>query len=81
MIHVLVVDGHVVFRRNVVGDVVIDDEAKQLIEQREIHLLVDLLELRLHEHVALALFCLVHVLQIVDALAPFVDEKRRRLRV
>ena len=54
MVHVLVVDDDVVLGRHVVGDVVVEDEAEQPVEQREVHLLVHLGELRLHAHDAVA---------------------------
>lgn len=62
-------------------EVVVHDEAQEAVEQREVDLLVDLAELRLHEDVALALARLPHVVQVVDALAPLVHEQRRRLGV
>lgn len=81
VIHVLVVHDHVVLGRHVVGDVVVEDEAQEPVEQREIDLLVDLLELGLHQHDALALARVPHVGEVVDALAPLVGEERRRLGV
>ena len=36
------------------GDVVVDNQAEEAVEQCEVHLLVDLLELRLDHHVRLA---------------------------
>ena len=59
----------------------VHDEAQEAVEEREVDLLVDLAELGLHEDVALALARLPHVVQVVDALAPLVDEERRRLGV
>ena len=50
------------------------------VEQRQVHLFVHLLERRLHHHHALPLLRLPDARQVVDALAPLVDEQRRRLR-
>ena len=54
VVHVLEGDVDVVLGRHVVGDVVVEDEAEQAVEQREVHLLVHLGELRLHAHDAVA---------------------------
>ena len=51
---------------------------QETVEQREIDLLVDLREGRLHHDV---LARLPDVGQVVDTLTPFVDEKRGRLSV
>jgi len=40
------------------------------VQQREVHLLEHLLKLRLHEHHTLAVCCLPHVGEVVDAMAP-----------
>jgi len=81
VVHVLVVDHHVVLGRHVVGNVVVDDEAKQSVEKRQVNLLVELLESALHHDVALAVTRLPNILQVVNALAPFVREQRRGLGV
>mmetsp|Transcript_2955 Transcript_2955/g.8791 ORF Transcript_2955/g.8791 Transcript_2955/m.8791 type:complete len:467 (+) Transcript_2955:3703-5103(+) len=79
--HILEGDDNVVLGRHVVSDVVIDDQPQQPVEKREVDLLVYLLEVRLHHDYALAVGRVPNILQIVDALAPLVDEQRRRLRV
>ena len=79
--HVLEGDDDVVLRRHVVGDVVVDDEAQQTVEQCKVDLLVDLLELSLEHDDALALGRVPHVVKVVDAEAPLVDQQRRRLGV
>ena len=55
VVHVLVVDDDVVLGGHVVGDVVVDDEAEQAVEEGEVHFFVELLELGLEHDVALAL--------------------------
>ena len=62
VVHVLVVDDHVVLGRHVIGNVVVDDEAQQSIQQRQVDLFVELLELGLKHHVALAISRLPHIL-------------------
>ena len=62
VVHVLVVDDHVVLGRHVIGDVVIDDETQKTIEQCEIDLFVQLLETRLEHHVTFTIRSLPHVL-------------------
>mmetsp|Transcript_6179 Transcript_6179/g.20144 ORF Transcript_6179/g.20144 Transcript_6179/m.20144 type:complete len:665 (-) Transcript_6179:1552-3546(-) len=79
--HVLVGDGHVVLRRHVVGDVVVDDEPEEPVQQSQVDLLVDLLQLGLEHHDALAVRRVPDLLQIIHALAPLVAEQGRRLRV
>ena len=71
----------VVLRRNIVRQVVVQNQTQQTVEQREVDLLVHLRENRLHEHVALALARLPDIGQVVDALAPLVHEQRGRLGV
>ena len=51
------------------------------VKKRKIDFLVDLLEFGLHDDVALALGRVPNFLQIVDSLAPFVHQQRRRLGV
>ena len=62
----LVVDDNVVFGCHVISDVVVDDEPEQPVEEREIDLLVHLLEVRLQHDVTLALTRVPHILQVVD---------------
>lgn len=59
----------------------VHDQAQKAVEERQVDLLVDLGELRLHENVALALARLPNVVEVVDALCPLVHEQGRRLRV
>lgn len=63
----LVVDDDVVLGCHVVGYVVVHDEAQQPIKQGQIYLLIHLLKPGLQHDVALALTCLPHVLQVIDA--------------
>jgi len=63
----LVVDDDVVFGRHVVGNVVVDDQSKETVEKRQVDLLVEFLEARLHHHVALSLRSVPHVMQVVDS--------------
>ena len=63
----LVVNDDVVLGRDVIGDVVVDDESEQSVKQIQVDLLVHLLECRLQHHIALALARLPHVTQVVDA--------------
>ena len=81
VVHVLEGDVDVVLGRHVVGDVVVEDEAQQPVEQRQVDLLVHLGELRLDAHDAVAVGRVPDVGQVVDAQAPLVHEQRRRLGV
>ena len=77
----LVVDDDVVLRRHVIRNVEVNDEPQQLIEQSQVDLLVQLLQLGLHEDVALAVGRLPNLLQVVNSLTPLVDEEWRRFRI
>mmetsp|Transcript_10204 Transcript_10204/g.41240 ORF Transcript_10204/g.41240 Transcript_10204/m.41240 type:complete len:678 (+) Transcript_10204:3871-5904(+) len=79
--HVLVRDDHVVLRRDVICDVVVDDEAEQAVEHGEVNLLEHLLEFGLEHDDALAVVGVPHVGEVVDTLAPLVHQQRRRLGV
>ena len=79
--HVLVRDDHVVLRRDVIRDVVVDDEAEQAVEHGEVNLLKHLLEFGLEHDDALAVVGVPHVGEVVDTLAPLVHQQRRRLSV
>ena len=59
----------------------IHDESEQSIQQRQVNLLVELFVLRLEHHDALAFASLPYVRQVIDSLAPFVHEERRRFTV
>lgn len=79
--HVLVGEDRVVLGGDVVGQVVVEDEPQEPIEQRQVHLFVDLGEDRLHHDVGLAVGRLPDVGQVVDALGHLVDEQGRGLGV
>ena len=66
MHHVFERKHDVVFGRHVVGNVVVDDQTEQTIEQREIHLLVDTFEGCLQQDDALATIGAPHIVQVVD---------------
>lgn len=78
MTHVFESQGGVILRRDVVRQVVIEDEAEKSIEEGEIDLLVHPREDGLHHHDTLAITCLPYVGQVVNALTPLVHEQRRR---
>jgi len=67
----------VVLSGDVVGQVVIQNQAKQSIEKGQIDLFIDLRKNGLHKHVAFALASLPDIGQIIDALAPL----RRQTKV
>jgi len=71
----------VVLGSHVVGDVVVEDESQQPVEQREVDLLEDLVELGLEETHALVLARVPNVVEVVDAAAELVHQHRRGLRV
>mmetsp|Transcript_8730 Transcript_8730/g.18587 ORF Transcript_8730/g.18587 Transcript_8730/m.18587 type:complete len:747 (-) Transcript_8730:2392-4632(-) len=79
--HVLVRNHHVVLGGDVVGNVVVHNQAQQPVHEREVHLLKHLLELALHHHHALAILCLPHAVEVVDAVAPLVRQQGGWLRV
>ena len=62
MIHVLVVDHHVVLSSHVISNVVIHDETEESVKQGQINLLIELLEGALHHDVTLTIARLPHVL-------------------
>lgn len=63
----LVIDDDVVLGGHVIRNVVVDNEAKKTIEQRQVDLLVHLLKTRLHHNIALSLRRVPNVLQVIDA--------------
>src|SRR6266567_2080456 len=81
MRHVLVREDSVVLRGDVIGQIVVQNETKQSVEQGQIDLLVNLREYGLHHNVTFSFTCLPDVGQVVDALAPLVYQKGRRLRI
>ena len=62
MVHILVVDDHVILGGHVVGNVVVHDQPEQPVEQGQVNLFVELLEVALHHHVAFPVRCLPNVL-------------------
>mmetsp|Transcript_29770 Transcript_29770/g.62395 ORF Transcript_29770/g.62395 Transcript_29770/m.62395 type:complete len:277 (-) Transcript_29770:3144-3974(-) len=81
MIHVLVIEQDIVLCGHVLRNVVIDNQPKEAIQQRKIHLLVHLLKLSFHHHIGLPAGRVPHLLEVIHALAPLVHQQRRRLRV
>ena len=63
----LVVDDNVVLGGDVIGNVVVDDEAHESVEESQVDLLVHLLKTSLHHDVALTLRRVPYILQVVDA--------------
>lgn len=68
----LVVDDNVVLCSHVISNVMIHDEAEEPVEERQIYLLIELLELSLEHHVTLPIRSFPDVLEVVDTLAPLV---------
>lgn len=66
MIHVFVVNHHVVLGSHVIGNVVINDQTQQTIQQRQIDLFVEFFEFRLQQDIAFPLADIPYVLQVVD---------------
>ena len=67
MIHVLVVDDHVVLGGHVISDVVVDNKSKETVEQGKVNLLIHLVIAGFHHHVALTFTCVPYILKVVDA--------------
>ena len=63
MIHVLIVDHHVVLSSHVISNVMIHDETEESVKQGQINLLIELLECALHHDVTLTIARLPDVLQ------------------
>lgn len=81
MRHILVRQDRVVLGRNVVGQVVVEDESKQSVEERDVNLLVDLRQDRFHHDVGLTVARLPDIGEVVDSLGHLVDEEGRGLGV
>ena len=81
VVHIFVVDDDVVLGRHVIGDVVIDDQPQQSIQQRQINLFVQLLEPRFQHDVTFTVRRFPHILEVVDSLTPFVNEERWRFSI
>ena len=79
--HVLVGKDNVAFGRHVVGNVVVDNQAKQAVQEGQVDLFGNLAELCLHHYVALSFRGFPDIGQVVHALTELVDEQRRRLMV
>lgn len=79
--HVLVGQRRVVLACDVVGQIVIQDETEETIEKRQVNLFVDLGKDSLHHDVAFAIARLPDLVEVVDTLAPFIDQKGRGLGV
>ena len=73
----LVVDDDVVLGGDVIGNVVVDDEAHESVEEGQVDLLVHLLKSSLHHDVALTLGRVPHILQVVDACRPMKTRYRQ----
>ena len=71
----------VVLGCDIVRQVMVENQPKETIQKCEIDLLVYFGKDGLHEDVALALAGLPDVRQVVDTLAPLVNEERRRFSV
>ena len=74
-------ENRVILGRDIIRQIVVEDETEKTIEKREINLLVDLREDGLHHDITFAFTCFPDVGQVIDTLAPFVNEKRGRLSV
>lgn len=79
--HVLEREGRVVFGRDVVGQVVVEDQSEQSVQEGQVDLLVHPRQNRFHHDDAFAIARLPHVGQVVDTLAPLVHQQGRGLRV
>lgn len=66
VIHVLIIDHDVVLRCHIIGDVMINNQTQQSIEQSQIDFLIKFLELRLQQNVAFAFSDVPNVGEIVD---------------
>ena len=73
MVHIFVGDDHVVLASHVVRDVVVHNESEESVKQGKVHLLIDFLVLGLEQDHAFAVAGVPYVLEVIDALAPFVD--------
>ena len=62
VVHILVVDDDVVFGGHVVGNVVVDNQSQQPVEQGQVDLFVELFKVALHHDVALAVARLPNIL-------------------
>lgn len=71
----------VILRRYVVGQIVVQNQPQQSVEQRQIDLLIDLRQDSLHQDITFAFTGLPDVSQVVDPLAPLVNQEWRWLGI
>ncbi len=64
----------IIFGRDVVGQVVIQDETKQAIQERQVDFLVNLGQHRLHQYYTFSIAGLPYVRQVIDSLAPLDED-------
>lgn len=81
MTHVLEGYYDIVLSGHVVSQVMIDNQSEELIQECKIDLVIEFLELGLHQYDTLVFRDIPDISEIVDALTPFVNEKWRRLRI
>ena len=81
MTHVLEGYYDIVLGGHVVSQVVIDNQSEEFIQECKIDLVIEFLELCLHQHDTLVFRDIPDISEIIDALTPFVYEKWRRLRI
>ncbi len=73
----LVVEDNVVFGGHVIGDVVVDNEAEQTVEKRQVDFVKDFVEFGLEQHHTLAVGGVPHIGEVVHALSELVHEHGR----
>lgn len=71
----------VILRCNVVRKIVVQNETEKAIQERQVNLLVYLRQDRLHHDNTFSFACLPDICQVIDALAPLVDQQWGRLSV
>ena len=81
MTHVLEGYDHIILSGHVVRQVMIDNQSEEFVQESKVDLIVELFELGLHKDDALVLRDIPDIRQIVDTLAPFVDEEGGWLRI
>jgi hypothetical protein len=81
MRHILERYNHIVLSCHVVSQIMINNQSEQFVQEREINLIIELFEFRLHQYNTLIFRNIPHISQIVDSLAPLEDKKWRRLRI
>lgn len=63
VVHVFVIDVHVVLRRHVISNVVVDNQTQQTIQKGQIDLLVQFFKTRLQENIAFPFGRVPHILK------------------